>query len=105
MAASAWDEACAEELQLSQESSAAITDAENQRTQSTSGGVCSDDDEPNVARPSRWWAGVLKAAARGMGYSDTVLPPRELVVVSGCSGCGAEAFVMKARAGFKNFRS
>ena len=97
--AASWDEACEEELQLSQETEAQIMDAENQRTQSTSGGVCSEDDEPDICRPSRWWAGILKVASASTGRGQTVPPTgptKELVVVSACTGCSAECFVFKA---------
>ena len=47
--------------------------------------------------PSTWWAAVLKAAGRHLGFDDISLSQSEHVnVLSACTGCSAESWVLKA---------
>ncbi|CAE7624265.1 unnamed protein product [Symbiodinium sp. CCMP2592] len=47
--------------------------------------------------PSTWWAALLKAAGRHLGFDDISLSQSEHVnVLSACTGCSAESWVLKA---------
>ena len=87
-----------EEIRLSQEKSAQISEADKRRTESTDAGVASEEGgSRGCTVPRTWWAGLLKAAGSGCGLPDVQPPARCLNVVSGCTGCSAESFVLQAR--------
>ncbi|CAE7307438.1 unnamed protein product [Symbiodinium sp. CCMP2592] len=94
---SSWDVAMEEEIQLSQETSAQISEADKRRTESTDAGVASEEGGARGCTvPRTWWAGLLKAAGNGCGLPDIQPPARSLNIVSGCTGCSAESFVLQA---------
>ena len=106
-----WDEALDEELESSKKLSQEISDAENVRTPSFgspdspgSGSAVHDADSLHGDLPapngSTWWAAVLGAAAQdveSLAEAALLAPkPDRLCVVSACSSCCAESFVLKA---------
>ena len=101
-----WDEVLGEELQASRRLDEDIAACDAQRTPST----CGCDVESGQAfalpnKPAIWSAVLLKAAGTHLGYEEagvsTSQSPR-LQVLSGCTGCSAESFVLKAGHGSSN---
>ena len=109
-----WQQALEDELGSMHKLSQEISDAEVCRTPSTYAGgdsppaarrVARDSNKPSSSNdgdwtapvPPTWWAHVLSQAAQDQGRVALPLPSKGLQVVSGCSGCCAEGFVMKAR--------
>ena len=97
--ASDWDDVLGEELRASYQLGEDILACEAERTPSTCDHVTACGELPGV-KPATWWAVLLKAAGTDLGYESagvsTSQSPR-LQVVSGCTGCSAESFVLKAR--------
>ena len=95
-----WDDVLSEELHASHTFEDEVLSCEAARTPSTCAEDERDDSPKNL--PSVWWAVLLKSAGIHLGMesegtSTSQAPPVQ--IVSGCTGCGAEAFVMKARGG------
>ena len=104
-----WDDVLSAELEASHTFEDEVLSCEAARTPST----CAEDDMDDGPKnmPAVWWAVLLKSAGVYLGIeaegmtSTSQAPPVQ--IVSGCTGCSAEAFVMKARngAGAKSGRS
>ena len=77
-------------------------EAELCRTQSSS----EDETEPQqgpkkIPKLTSWWAQLLQKVMNSCGYdlSSCIAKTREFTIVSGCTGCSAEAAVCKALQG------
>ena len=84
-----WEEVFEEEFCLSQEQLESVEEADQVRTPSES-----ENEEPRL---KAWWARMLKQALQDTGHEWPRIN-KGLTVVSGCTGCSAEAATMKARA-------
>ena len=78
-------------LDCLQEEAAVVEDAERCRTQSSS-----EDELP--MKITAWWARLLETKFTELGYDLKAHRERqkEVTVISGCTGCSAEAATMEA---------
>ena len=106
-----WADAIAAEIQASRQSmhlledSGLDLDCDTSRTGvsasaccDSSASVCEPAAKPDVVehRPAVWWARILNTAAEELGYPCAASQPTPIRVVSACSGCSPESFVLKA---------
>ena len=102
---SEWAHALDDELESVNKLSQEISDADVLRTPSTAskekGGCASQttgsSEEGRQPHPTTWWAHVLTKAAQDAGHDNIPAKPCQLRLVSGCTGCSAESFALKAR--------
>ena len=95
-----WDDVLCQELQSTQELSDEIEDCDHERTPSTLGEDELVEQEGTRNKPAVWWAVVLKQAGLHLGLEDNHVSTSQapkVTVVSGCSGCSPEAWVLKSR--------
>ncbi len=61
----------------------------------------SDDEHSGEGRPSMFWVKTLKRATESLGYNTPkkVAGRQPVKVMSGCTGMGAEGFVLQAGLG------
>ena len=92
----AWNTAFEEAIQLSQEEVDEIEEACALASDSGSepSSTCSSG---SGWRLTLWWSQIFLKAAQGLGLSWPGVIPKPLYVVSGCTGCSAEAAALKAR--------
>ena len=86
-----WDAAFQSEQLLSQQESEEVESACGARSES---GSESDSEQSRTKLPC-WWARVLFRAVKDMGHQWPHATEKPLQVVSGCTGCSAEASVLK----------
>ena len=85
-----WDAAFADEQDLSQKEVDDIESACDCRSES-----CSEHSSES-AKFTSWWSRVLFRAVSAMGIQWPACPSRPVQVASACTGCSAEASVLKA---------
>ena len=90
-----WNAAFHEELVSSQEETQAMEEACALASDSGSedGSSCSSGSGWKL---TAWWSQVLLKAAQGLGLEWPGVVAKPLYVVSGCTGCSAEAATLKA---------
>eukprot|EP00434_Breviolum_minutum_P019709 symbB.v1.2.017388.t1/scaffold1357.1/size159079/6 len=90
-----WDDAYGDEIQVSQQESQDVEAAcELSPDTSTESESESSGISPKLVL---WWTRVLRDALNDLGYSWTAPDPKHpLALVSACTGCSAEAAVLKA---------
>ena len=90
-----WNAAFHEELLSSQEETQAMEEACALASDSGSedGSSCSSGSGWKL---TAWWSQVLLKAAQGLGLDWPGVVAKPLYIVSGCTGCSAEAATLKA---------
>lgn len=91
-----WDAAFRKEQDLSQQESEEMASACDARSESASESESESSTTSNKKLAS-WWAQVLVRAVESLGWTWPAKSSSALQVVSGCTGCSAEASVLKAR--------
>ena len=97
---SEWDDVLGQELEETRGFEHEVESCEANRTPSSCGVGADPSEELRPQKPAVWWAVILKAAGTDLGLEgddgiSTSQSPK-IHIVSGCTGCGAEAFVLKA---------
>ena len=100
-AGSSWDDVLNDELKIQDEFCADVESCDVVRTPSDGDSSATASCHSSQGQPCTWWAVVLKAAGRELGFSDVESDPPSsqsgnLRVVSACSGCSAESWALKA---------
>ena len=95
--ASEWDDVLGQELQETRCFEQEVDGADENRTPSTAPADELSQSGHGQTRPAVWWAVLLKAAGASLGLEgvSTSQAPK-IRIISGCTGCSAEAFVLKA---------
>ncbi|CAE7797898.1 unnamed protein product [Symbiodinium sp. CCMP2456] len=99
-AGSSWDDVLSDELKVQDEFCADVESCDVVRTPSDGDSSATASCHSSQRQPCTWWAVVLKAAGRELGYTDCETDPPSsqsgsVRLVSACSGCSAESWAMK----------
>ena len=106
--ASLWDDVLSAELASERARCEDIAACEAERTPSTCAECAAEaqtgpeERRGRGPKPAAWWAVLLKAAGTALGVEDagpSTSQSPTIQVVSGCTGCSAESFVLQASLG------